>query len=99
MIDCIKVWIAYLAIGLISFVGIKLQGQDGHYWTQQYGTRSMLLLTLSVKVSLSLHSRLYEPYRRSQMVVSSQKLRSYMETRELGRNGYSLLKPLRWLAV
>lgn len=28
---------------LLSFCSLGLMAQDGHYWTQQYGTRSMLL--------------------------------------------------------
>ena len=55
--------LCYLAIFLVS--STALVAQDGHYWTQQYGTRSMLLSGSTVGGVDDLSTVFYNPGRLS----------------------------------
>lgn len=57
----------FLAIGLLYFSVINSFSQDGHYWTQQYGTRSMLLSGSIIGGVDDLGAVYYNPARISQI--------------------------------
>ncbi len=62
-----KFFIVCITAGVVLFLSIPNNAQDGHYWTQQYGTRSMLLSGSVIGGVNDLGAVYYNPARLSQI--------------------------------
>ena len=61
---------------LLCLLSIPLFGQSGHFWTQQYGTRSLLLSGSVIGGVNDLGAIYYNPARLSQITNSAFLIRS-----------------------